>query len=146
MKIKHNYCPPGLPIGQFTISQGQPPPGPLPPSKTTYRDQYVYGGELSWWGVVRIRLYRHDRENKIVRDINGYVKCIKMDFNIVWYYCSKEVQQLLDCKIVLSSPCFTVSTTTSADLVTTDARTTIVTTPDAVTTDTHKTTFTTLGM
>ena len=25
-------------------------------SKTTHQDQYLHGGELSWWGVVRIRI------------------------------------------------------------------------------------------
>ena len=32
------------------------PPGPLQTSKTTHQDQYLYGGALSWWGVVRIRV------------------------------------------------------------------------------------------
>ena len=28
------------------------PPGPLPTSKSTHQDQFLYGGQLSWWGVV----------------------------------------------------------------------------------------------
>ena len=46
IKIKPNYCPPGpLSLGQFpTIT---PHHGPLPTSKTTHQDQYLYGGELS---------------------------------------------------------------------------------------------------
>ena len=29
-------------------------------NKTIHQDQHLYGGELSWWGVVRIRLFSND--------------------------------------------------------------------------------------
>ena len=35
--------------------QDNSPLGPLPRNKTTLQDQNLYGGELSSWGVVRIR-------------------------------------------------------------------------------------------
>ena len=35
--------------------QDNSPLGPLPRNKTTHQDQNLYGGELSSWGVVRIR-------------------------------------------------------------------------------------------
>ena len=66
MKIKPNYCPPGpQSLGLFptgtTIPRTIPHQdnsllGPLPRNKATHQDQYLYGGELSWWGVVRIRM------------------------------------------------------------------------------------------
>ena len=36
-----------------TIRKDNSPPGPLQTSKTTHQDQYMYGGQLSWSGVVR---------------------------------------------------------------------------------------------
>ena len=36
--------------------QDNSPLGPLPRNKTTHHDQNLYGGELSSWGVVRIRV------------------------------------------------------------------------------------------
>ena len=44
------------------ILRTTPPPGPLTTSKTTHQDQYLYGVDLSWWGVVRIRL-RHENSS-----------------------------------------------------------------------------------
>ena len=67
MKIKPNYCPPGpqslgLFLTRTTIPRTIPHQdnsllGPLPRNKATHQDQYLYGGELSWWGVVRIWQY-----------------------------------------------------------------------------------------
>ena len=58
-KNKPQPLPTGTMIPRTIPHQNNSPLGPLPQNKTTHQDQYlhvhVYGGELSWWGVVRIR-------------------------------------------------------------------------------------------
>ena len=50
IKIKSIYCPPGpQSLGLLLL-----PTRPILTGKTTHQDQYLHGGELSWWGVVRI--------------------------------------------------------------------------------------------
>ena len=47
--------PTGTTIPRTIPHQDNSPLGPLPQNKTTHQDQNMYCGELSWWGVVRIR-------------------------------------------------------------------------------------------
>ena len=54
-KNKAQPLPTGTTIPRTNPHQDNSPLGPLPRNKTTHQDQYQYGGELSWWGVVRIR-------------------------------------------------------------------------------------------
>ena len=47
-KIKPNYCPSGpQSLGQFSTRTTLL--GPQATNKSTHQDQYLYGGELSWW-------------------------------------------------------------------------------------------------
>ena len=47
--------PTGTTIPRTIPHQDNSPLGPLPRKKATHEDQYMYSGELSWWGVVKIR-------------------------------------------------------------------------------------------
>ena len=54
--------------------QDNSPLGPLPRNKTTHQDQNLYGGELSSWGVVQIRLQicmyvDNDRKSNFSQDV-----------------------------------------------------------------------------
>ena len=55
-KNKFQPLPTRTTIPRTIPHQDNSPLGPLPRNKTTHQDQNLYGGELSSWGVVRIRL------------------------------------------------------------------------------------------
>ena len=55
-KNKAQPLPTRTTIPRTIPHQDNSPLGPLPWNKTTHQDQNLYGGELSSWGVVRIRL------------------------------------------------------------------------------------------
>ena len=54
-KTKAQPLPTRTTIPRTIPHQDNSPLGPLPRNKTTHQDQNLYGGELSSWGVVRIR-------------------------------------------------------------------------------------------
>ena len=54
-KNKAQPLPTRTTIHRTIPHQDNSPLGPLPRNKTTHQDQNLYGGELSSWGVVRIR-------------------------------------------------------------------------------------------
>ena len=54
-KNKAQPLPTRTTIPRTIPHQDNSPLGPLPRNKTTHQDQNLYGGELSSWGVVRIR-------------------------------------------------------------------------------------------
>ena len=56
-KNKAQPLPTRTTIPRTIPHQDNSPLGPLPRNKTTHQDQNLYGGELSSWGVVRIRRY-----------------------------------------------------------------------------------------
>ena len=56
-KNKAHPLPTRTTIPRTIPHQDNSPLGPLPRNKTTHQDQNLYGGELSSWGVVRIRLF-----------------------------------------------------------------------------------------
>ena len=55
-KNKAQPLPTRTTIPRTIPHQDNSPLGPLPRNKTTHQDQNLYGGELSSWGVVRIRI------------------------------------------------------------------------------------------
>ena len=55
-KNKAQSLPTGTTIPRTIPHQDKSPLGPLPWNKTIHQDQYLYGGILSWWGVVWIRI------------------------------------------------------------------------------------------
>ena len=59
-KNKAQPLPTRTTIPRTIPHQDNSPLGPLPRNKTTHQDQNLYGGELSSWGVVRIRRKRYD--------------------------------------------------------------------------------------
>ena len=56
IKNKAQPLPTRTTIPRTIPHQDDSPLGPLPRNKTTLQDQNLYGGELSCWGVVRIRI------------------------------------------------------------------------------------------
>ena len=52
---------------------------PLPRNKTTHQDQYLYSGELSWWGVVRLRLQKFLLHTMLF--LSGCPPCCDMHIN-----------------------------------------------------------------
>ena len=56
--------PPRTTIPKDYSPLGQVPTRPISTGNTIHQDQYIHGGELFWWGVVRIRLF------------NVYVTCV----------------------------------------------------------------------
>ena len=85
IKIKPNHCPPGpQSLGLLLIpNQDNSPLGPLPRNKTTHQDQNLYGGELSSWGVVRIRTL--SIKSQIPWDWRNY-----FDFEKIWFICGSN--------------------------------------------------------
>ena len=55
-KNKAQLLPIRTTFPRTTPHQDNSPSGPLQTSKTIYQVQYLYGGELSWWGVVQIQV------------------------------------------------------------------------------------------
>ena len=73
-KYKAHPLPTGTTIPRTIAHQDNSPLGPLPRNKTTHQDQYMYGGELSWWGVVQTQpqtLY----SNRALLVLNGTQGC-----------------------------------------------------------------------
>ena len=71
-KNKAQPLPTRTTIPRTIPHQDNSPLGPLPRNKTTHQDQNLYGGELSSWGVVRIRAY----SNAWLTSFVGYTQCV----------------------------------------------------------------------